>query len=166
MRRGTSPANRKFPFWACRTIVFFVFLGCAPVRQHLPAGKGVSGYTAEARKDAEGLRNNSSSSPRPWEAELEGDASWYGREFHGHLTASGEVYDMYGMTAAHRTLPLGTEVEVENLETGQRVRVRINDRGPFVAGRVIDLSRKAGKALGIREKGVAKVRLHVKRLGN
>jgi len=94
---------------------------------------------------------------------MEGLASWYGEDFHGRLTASGEVYDMYKLTAAHKTLPLGTVVKVRNLENGKEVEVRVNDRGPFVKGRVIDLSRTAGRAIDIRGAGLAKVRLEVKR---
>ncbi len=77
-----------------------------------------------------------------------GIASWYGPGFHGRLAASGEVYDMYGMTAAHRTLPLGTEVRVVHQRTGNSIIVRINDRGPYVGGRILDLSYKAKEALG------------------
>jgi len=99
-----------------------------------------------------------------WHGELEGLASWYGADFNGRLTASGEVYDMYAMTAAHKTLPLGTRVRVRNLENGKSVRVRINDRGPYVAGRVIDLSRKAARALGMRDNGTARVKIEVLKL--
>ena len=89
----------------------------------------------------------------------EGLASWYGPGFHGRRTASGEIYNMYAFTAAHRLLPLGTYVLVTNLENGRRVVVRINDRGPFVPGRIIDLSYAAARALGMVEKGVARVRV-------
>ncbi len=88
-----------------------------------------------------------------------GMASWYGPGFHGKRTASGERYDMDAMTAAHKTLPFGTVVEVRNLETGQSVQVRINDRGPFVRGRVIDLSRAAARAVGVYGPGTARVEL-------
>jgi len=89
----------------------------------------------------------------------EGLASWYGADFHGRRTANGERYNMYAMTAAHKTLPLGTQVVVTNRETGQRVQVRINDRGPFVAGRVVDLSLAAARALGSAAAGVVPVTL-------
>ncbi len=89
----------------------------------------------------------------------EGLASWYGPGFHGRRTASGEIYNMYAFTAAHRVLPLGTYVLVTNLENGRRVVVRINDRGPFVPGRIIDLSYAAARALGMVKKGVARVRV-------
>ena len=86
-----------------------------------------------------------------------GRASWYGRDFHGKKTSNGEIYNMYAMTAAHKTLPLGTWVRVDNLENGRTVVVRINDRGPFVRGRIIDLSYTAAKEIGIVGPGTARV---------
>jgi rare lipoprotein A len=86
-----------------------------------------------------------------------GIASWYGRDFHGKRTSSGEIYDMYAMTAAHKTLPLGTVVRVKHLENGREIRVRINDRGPFVRDRIIDLSARAAESIGIFEKGTGPV---------
>jgi rare lipoprotein A len=88
-----------------------------------------------------------------------GIASWYGREFHGKPTASGEIYNMYDLTAAHRALPLGTSAMVTNLENNRSVRVRINDRGPFVKGRIIDLSYAAAKVIGMADKGTAHVEI-------
>lgn len=88
-----------------------------------------------------------------------GIASWYGDYFHGRPTATGETFDMHQLTAAHTTLPLPSLVEVTNLETGQRIVVRVNDRGPFVDDRIIDLSRGAAEALGIRRQGLAQVRV-------
>jgi rare lipoprotein A len=90
-----------------------------------------------------------------------GWASWYGKDFHGRRTASGAVYDMYQLTAAHKTLPLGTSAMVTHLDNGKWVMVTINDRGPFVRGRIIDLSYAAAQALGMVEEGVAKVRVEV-----
>ncbi len=90
-----------------------------------------------------------------------GIASWYGPGFHGQRTANGEIYDMYAMTAAHKTLPFNTLVKVVDLDTGRWVVVRINDRGPFVPGRIIDLSYAAAQKLGIVEKGIARVGLKV-----
>jgi len=90
-------------------------------------------------------------------------ASWYGPGFHGQATASGETFDQHALTAAHRTLPLGTEAKVTNLETGQSVTVTINDRGPYVPGRHLDLSQAAAKQIGLIKKGVAKVKLEAKR---
>jgi len=88
-----------------------------------------------------------------------GIASWYGRKFHGRRTSSGELYDMYAMTAAHRTLPLPTYLWVINLEDNRRVIVRVNDRGPFHENRIIDLSYAAAKKLGIVAKGTGYVEL-------
>jgi len=90
-----------------------------------------------------------------------GIASWYGPGFDGNLTANGEVYDMHGISAAHKTLPFGTVVEVVELDTGNRLVVRINDRGPFVEGRIIDLSRGAAEELGIINKGITEVGLRI-----
>jgi peptidoglycan lytic transglycosylase len=90
-----------------------------------------------------------------------GLASWYGEFHQGQSTASGEIFDMRRLTAAHRTLPLGTRLRVTNLENGRVVHVRVNDRGPYVSGRVIDVSREAARALGIVEQGVVPVRLEV-----
>lgn len=89
--------------------------------------------------------------------EEEGLASWYGKEYHGQPTSSGERFDMHAMTAAHRTLPFGTRVEVFCPSTDRTVEVRINDRGPFIPGRIIDLSHAAAKELGIAVKGVDRV---------
>jgi rare lipoprotein A len=90
-----------------------------------------------------------------------GMASWYGPGFHGRETASGEPFNQHALTAAHRTLPLGTEAKVTNLATGQSVHVKINDRGPYVPGRHLDLSRAAAALLGLMKKGVAKVKIEV-----
>lgn len=89
----------------------------------------------------------------------EGKASWYGPGFHGHSTANGERYDMHAMTAAHKVLPMNTMVRVANQENGRSVMVRINDRGPFVSGRVIDLSLAAAKDLRLTGSGTARVRV-------
>jgi rare lipoprotein A len=91
----------------------------------------------------------------------EGLASWYAGKFQGRKTASGETFDTAEMTAAHKTLPFGTRVKVTNLENGRDVIVRINDRGPFVEGRIIDLSRAAADALAMTGTGVARVRVEV-----
>jgi rare lipoprotein A len=91
----------------------------------------------------------------------EGVASWYGPPFHGRQTASGEIYDMEAPTAAHRTLPFGTRVRVHNLETGRSTELRINDRGPFVRGRIIDVSRRGARELGLLGPGIASVRVEI-----
>ena len=91
----------------------------------------------------------------------EGEASWYGPGFFGNLTANGEIYDQYAMTAAHPSLPFGTWVYVTNLDNGAGVTVRINDRGPYAGGRIIDLSRSAAAAIGMIDSGVAYVAVEI-----
>ncbi|MCH9808970.1 MAG: septal ring lytic transglycosylase RlpA family protein [Alphaproteobacteria bacterium] len=88
-----------------------------------------------------------------------GTASWYGDDFHGRLTSNGEVFDMHRLTAAHPTLPLPSRVRVTNLDNGRSLVVRVNDRGPFVHNRIIDLSRASAKTLGFQHKGTARVRV-------
>ncbi|WP_346837254.1 septal ring lytic transglycosylase RlpA family protein [Microbulbifer sp. SAOS-129_SWC] len=104
----------------------------------------VGGVTYHVRTGAKGYR-------------ARGRASWYGTKFHGKRTANGEVYNMYAMSAAHKTLPLPSYAKVTNLENGRSVIVRVNDRGPFVAGRIIDLSYTAAQKLGYLDKGTAQV---------
>jgi expansin (peptidoglycan-binding protein) len=88
-----------------------------------------------------------------------GEASWYGPQFHGEATASGEIFDMHNLTAAHRTLPLGSYVQVRNLDNGRTVVVKINDRGPYAKGRSIDLSYAAAERLGMVRDGEAPVEI-------
>jgi rare lipoprotein A len=111
-----------------------------------------------ARQEQPGRPHHPSPSTGDYYTES-GVASWYGEAFHQKPTATGEVYDMYALTAAHRTLPLGTWVVVTDLESRRSVRVRINDRGPFVKDRIIDLSYGAASELGILEKGTTRVEL-------
>ena len=110
--------------------------------------------------------NNGPIQSRPFPSEHRsfaqvGLASWYGREKAGHRTASGEHFNPRQFTAAHRSLPLGTIVRVTNLSTGKSVKVRVNDRGPYVRRRIVDLSAAAGRMLDIRRNGVALVRIEV-----
>ncbi|MCK5786433.1 MAG: septal ring lytic transglycosylase RlpA family protein [Candidatus Sabulitectum sp.] len=93
--------------------------------------------------------------------ELRGTASWYGIPFHGRKTANGETYDMNGLTCAHRTLPFGTILLVRNLGNNRTVTVRVTDRGPFISGRIVDLSRGAASALDMLDTGTALVSLKV-----
>lgn len=111
-----------------------------------PGGYRVAGKTYVPLADAEGYTEV-------------GLASWYGPGFHGRKTSSGEPYDMYGRTAAHKLLPLGTVVKVTRLDTGRSITARINDRGPFVAGRIIDLSYALARDLGMVDEGTARVRV-------
>jgi rare lipoprotein A len=117
-----------------------------PSRYGNPAEYEVDGRTYRVLDTSEGY-------------DEEGLASWYGSEFQGRRTSSGEPYDMYLMTAAHRTLPIPTYVEVTNLENGRRAVVRVNDRGPFHSDRIIDLSYAAARKLGIVGPGTARVRV-------
>jgi len=141
---------RLLPFFLICTFFYFV-IGCAetdspPPQQ--PAGYPkpykVFGQWYQPLPDSKGFRQR-------------GIASWYGKDFHGKKTSNGEIYDMYAITAAHKTLPLGTYVRVHNLENSRKVDVRINDRGPFVRGRIIDLSYTAAKDIGIVGPGTARV---------
>jgi len=88
-----------------------------------------------------------------------GSASWYGQQFHNHHTADGEIFDQYALSAAHKTLPLPCVVEVTNLDNGRKLKLRVNDRGPFVGDRLIDVSRAAAEALGFRDQGLTHVRV-------
>jgi rare lipoprotein A len=137
-------------------------VGCVPIRQFMPRPHEAvaPGGTAPAT-EYESPDDFKNPGKDAWKDEMEGMASWYGEDFNGRLTANGEVYDMYKFTAAHKTLPLGTVVKVHNLENGMTVEVRINDRGPYVKGRIIDLSRTAGRAIGMREAGTAQVKLEI-----
>lgn len=111
-----------------------------------------------AKEEAEGQGNKNQPVSQSTYNEV-GEASWYGPGFHGRKTASGKVFNQKDMTAAHPHLPLGTEVEVTNLENKKKVEVEITDRGPYVKDRVIDLSKEAAKKLDMKEEGVSKVKI-------
>ena len=111
-----------------------------------------------SRKEIEAIRNHP-------EVQI-GIASYYGREFHRKLTANGQRFNMYKVSAAHKTLPLGTRVKVTNLNNGKSIRLTINDRGPFKKGRILDLSYKAALKLGFVNEGTTKVRIDVIKLGD
>jgi rare lipoprotein A len=121
--------------------------------------------TPAATPNAASKKNSQTSAPQTTPAKIgeteTGFASWYGNPYHGRRTASGEIYDMEQLTAAHRTLPFQTWVEVTDLDNGKKVDVRITDRGPFVDGRVIDLSLAAARKIEMVGPGVAKVKLKV-----
>lgn len=116
---------------------------------------------ATPKQVAEGSKPEFQGKPKQHGPYQVGTASWYGEDFEGRATASGEPYNMYDFTAAHPSLPLGTWVRVTNLHNGRRVYVRINDRGPIVPGRIIDLSYGAAQALLFKSKGLQRVRLDV-----
>ncbi len=163
---------RLLPF----VFLIFALSACAPRYQHPPFKGAAPSAPTETRKPAEpqDLR-----SLRGWERPYVvfgeryepmlgdahigfveyGRASWYGKDFHGKKTSNGEIYDMYARTAAHKTLPMGIMVRVTNLENGKVLKARINDRGPFVQGRIIDLSYTLAKELDIVRPGTAQVRV-------
>jgi rare lipoprotein A len=126
----------------------------------LSTSLGVSGCTEkeDGKTTAQaGIKAQDAASPKTHKEV--GEASWYGPGFQGRKTASGEIFDQRKMTAAHPELPLGTEVEVTNLENKKKVEVEITDRGPYVKDRVIDLSKAAAKQLGMKEEGVGTVKI-------
>ncbi len=139
----------------------------------IPAPAGQAGPSSSSPPPLES-RATGNATPRPlplnpgpeWHRapfSQEGVASWYGPDFHGKQTSNGEVYDQSKLTAAHQTLPFHTLVEVENLENGRKILVRINDRGPFLKNRIIDLSHRGAQEIGMLENGTAQVRLRVVR---
>jgi len=144
------------------TIIFLV----ATVEAASPASSESQPVTKPVK--AKSLQDDSTTPQLPYKFNLKpaktyqiGKASWYGRAFHGKTTASGEPYDMFTLTAAHRRLPLGTWVKVTNLRNQKSVVVRINDRGPVPQSRIIDLSFEAATLLDLRARGVGRVRLDI-----
>ena len=152
--------------------------GSSPVRDSAPRGDRDVSHIPDAQPHAEprsrygnpphyevfGKRYYTLTSSEGYEER--GIASWYGKKFHGRKTSNGDTYDMYGMTAAHTTLPLPTYVEVTNLENGRRVVLRVNDRGPFHGNRLIDLSYAAAKKLGVVSAGTARVNVRAVSVGS
>jgi rare lipoprotein A len=155
----------KLPILVVALVVMLI--GCAhkPVSVVLPPAPSVEPRPAEQSGEAKppeisGEATEIASEAKPLLVET-GIASWYGAPYHNRRGSNGEIYDMLAMTAAHRTLPLGSMVRVTNPETGAFAIVRITDRGPFIEGRIIDLSQAAAKKIGLVQKGTAKVRLEV-----
>src|SRR5690242_6038124 len=129
-------------------------VGAAPVPDHQqPRAKNSA--IPVASKTVKQTPKATKPEPKPYQV---GTASWYGKQFHGKTTASGEDFDMFEFTAAHRKLPLGTFVKVTNLKNGKWVIVRVNDRGPYVGDRIMDLSYSAARMLNFRD-GIERVRL-------
>lgn len=137
---------RQYSF-TCALVLVLVVGGCSTVEQRRPASLPRSQPTPIPSGTPGAIQT--------------GLASWYGPGFHGKLTANGEVYNQNELTAAHLTLPLGTHVMVTNLQTKQAIEVRINDRGPYVGGRLIDLSYAAARSIGVYGPGIAPVRVEV-----
>ena len=131
-------------------------VGAAPVPNHQqPQAKTSANPMAQKSAQPPRLQQISRAEPKPYQV---GTASWYGKQFHGKTTASGEDFDMFEFTAAHRKLPLGTFVKVTNLKNGKWIIVRINDRGPYVGNRIMDLSYSAARMLNFRD-GVERIRI-------
>jgi rare lipoprotein A len=131
-------------------------VGAAPVPNHQqPQTKTSAIPMAQKSAQTSSLQQISRAESKPYQV---GTASWYGKQFHGKTTASGEDFDMFEFTAAHRKLPLGTFVKVTNLKNGKWIIVRINDRGPYVGNRIMDLSYSAARMLNFRD-GVERVRI-------
>src|ERR1700722_7282083 len=151
------PFHSKIFVFLVFSLIMGLLPGCVAIRQSLNRGTlfGEAPGSFDTQLGGGGGAPNDDS----WKGQMEGVASWYGEEFNGRLTASGEVYDMYALTAAHRTLPLGTVVRVTNLDNGKTVEVKVNDRGPFVKNRIIDLSKSACRELDMLESGTARVKL-------
>ncbi|GAB4334339.1 MAG: septal ring lytic transglycosylase RlpA family protein [Desulfobulbaceae bacterium] len=149
----TKPCRLLLPLLL---LILALLAGCGPVtvapgpegRKGKPTQKPytINGRTYYPIATADGYRER-------------GTASWYGRKFHGRKTANGETYNMYAKTAAHKTLPMNTVLLVHNLDNGRETVVRVNDRGPFVRGRIIDLSYAAAKEIGMIQSGVARAEI-------
>lgn len=145
-------------------LTLFLTASCLPKRQVVYGPKIAPPERKEVKKGA--VRDEKPTPPKLEEVERRetravqyGIASWYGPDFHGKPTSSGDIYDMFQLTCAHNTLTLGTTVIVTNLENGKSLELKVNDRGPFVKERVIDLSYAAARILGIWEKGTAFVKV-------
>lgn len=124
----------------------------------------ISCCSADVRFTSRGLQQDSLVEiveNRSDSAYISGECSYYGKKFHGRKTANGEIFDMYGYTAAHRTLPFGTFLEVENLQNGKKVIVRINDRGPFKKKRILDLSYAAARDIDMLKSGVTDIKAKI-----
>jgi rare lipoprotein A len=160
----------------CSRVAFRAFAGCI-------AGLALAGCATSPRfaarsttsspretSSSESTKADESKTPRNPTGKilltLEGVASYYADEFHGKQTSNGETYDMNSLTAAHRTFPFGTKVRITNLENGKTVVVRVNDRGPFHEGRIIDLSLAAAKVLDLVKTGTARVKIEVLEWGD
>lgn len=148
-------SHRCFLFLLLILALTLIMTGCAP--SYYPSGYPPSHPATQRPYTINGKTYYPiTSADGYWER---GKASWYGKQFHGKKTANGEVYDMYAMTAAHKILPMNTMLLVRNLENGRQTVVRVNDRGPFVRGRIIDLSYRAARELGMVNKGVASIEI-------
>lgn len=155
-------------------LVIFIFSGCSS-RQYVYSGANTTNNSNKSTGEIKNSKNMHRATMRPYTVlgkkyyptkvsindSFSGVASWYGPNFHNKLTSNGEYYNMHAMTAAHKTLPMNTMVRVTNLENGVKIVVRVNDRGPFVKSRIIDLSNQAAYRIDMVKKGTAPVRIEV-----
>ncbi len=132
------------------------------------SSRSKSAYSSPARNNASQSTGTTTQTDSEWQVGtvIEGKASWYGKKFHGRKTANGEVFDMYGHSAAHKDMPLGSTVRITNLANDKSIELRVNDRGPYVGDRILDLSYAAAKELGYADQGVANVRAEILALGS
>jgi len=175
--REKSSRRKKLTVWLIRhsgisfVSLFLIFIcqGCVAVGD-VSQREGITMPTTDAivsqgdDRQIEGLKlptNFNLAKTSHIQRVQSGRASWYGPGFHGKVTASGETFDETALTAAHKSIPLGSKARVTNVTNGNSVKVKINDRGPFAQGRIIDLSRAAARALGILETGIAIVRVEL-----
>ena len=151
LRRTARTAIGAAVLRAAAAVVFLLSVGACATESYTPPPKSPPGYPKPYRVMGTWYQPI----PNARGFEQQGIASWYGRKFHGRKTSSGEIYDMHALTAAHKTLPLGTYIRVTNLTNGRSVDVRVNDRGPFVRGRIVDLSLTAAKRISLVKPGTA-----------
>ena len=151
------------------SLICLVMLSCVASPRY-SSGTTPKSKSSEIKKSKPVVSNSSSNDTRRYSSNsnskirndvITGVSSWYGPNFHGKLTANGEVFDQYGVTAAHKTLPLGTVVRVTNLDNDKSIILRINDRGPYVDDRVLDCSYGAAKKLGFMKAGTANVKIRI-----
>jgi len=164
----TLGANKSMDFyrrWTIRAlccIAAFLFFNCTSTPRFAERGEQHSSERKPTTQTEQPIQQNSGKILLT----LEGIASYYAHDFHGKQTSNGETFDMNALTAAHRTFPFGTKVRVTNLENNKTVVVRVNDRGPFKEGRMMDLSMGAAKEIDLIRTGTARVRLEVLEWGN
>ncbi len=137
-------------------IIFTTFLNCSNSPRYYKSDN--TGFKKTSKKVSKSGKENKSKGHRKI---IKGISSFYAEDFHGKLTANGEVYDMYGLTAAHKTIPLNTICRVTNLENNKSLILRINDRGPYIKGRILDCSYGAAKKLDFINQGTTKVKIEV-----
>jgi len=154
-----TPAKSFLSIAILLSIVLLFLGGCT--KTNYPASPGTTSNSSKKATQKPYTIKNITYYPIPHAHGFteRGVASWYGKKFHGRTTSNGERYNMYAMTAAHKTLPMNTMLLVKNLENGKETIVRVNDRGPFVRGRIIDLSYSAAQNLDIVQKGLARVQI-------